>query len=109
MRLIIFSILLAGCSVKPPAEFVQIKQAVDASAEYCAEEGQVWQPLDAPCHDCEEFAMKYQRDLYKAGYKADLILCLTPSGQGHMMTKADGWYFDNRLTYLTQEIDCEAI
>jgi len=103
--LVAFAVLAAGCATVPN-DMAAIKRSVDASAEYCPEVGQVWQPLDAPCHDCEEFAMKYYRELKAAGYSPNIQMCKVDS-QWHMVVEANGYWFDNRLNYVSNKKECK--
>lgn len=50
--------------------------------------------------DCEDFALWCRQELDGLGIAADLVLCRTEAGEGHLVCSVDGWVLDNRYRWL---------
>ena len=55
--------------------------------------------------DCDDAAEIFVHMLRENGYEARFILCLTESGEGHLVSSVDGWIFDNRYSQIMKRDD----
>lgn len=55
--------------------------------------------------DCDSFALWCRQALAQRGIAADLILCRTETGEGHLVCSVDGWILDNRHTWVMRRDD----
>lgn len=55
--------------------------------------------------DCEDFALWCRDQLAAEDIQADLVLCLTETGEGHLVCSVDGWVLDNRHRWLQRRDD----
>lgn len=55
--------------------------------------------------DCDSFALWCRHELAQRGIAADLVLCRTESGTGHLVCSVDGWILDNRHPWVQRRDD----
>lgn len=55
--------------------------------------------------DCEDFALWCRAELANRGIQADLVLCLTETGGGHLVCSVEGYILDNRHTWVMRNDD----
>ena len=55
--------------------------------------------------DCEDFALWCRQQLAAQGIAADLVLCRTETGAGHLVCSVAGYILDNRRTWVTSRDD----
>ena len=57
--------------------------------------------------DCEDFALWCRQELELLGIASDLVLCLTETGEGHLVCSVDGWVLDNRHKFVMRRDDLQ--
>lgn len=55
--------------------------------------------------DCDSFALWCRAELAGQGIAADLILCRTETGEGHLVCSVDGHILDNRHKWVMRRDD----
>ena len=55
--------------------------------------------------DCEDFALWSRQELAALDIEADLVLCVTETGEGHLVCAVGGWVLDNRYRWLQRRDD----
>lgn len=73
---------------------------VHGISEHWAYPGEFWEAGHKFVGDCDDFAMYCRALCREQNIPNRLVICLTETGEGHLVMESNGWILDNRQTRL---------